>query len=349
MTQSDNELAPCHCGSKPWGLFGPTEEGDCIVECHGCSWRFLYPGTLEETARDWNRLHPAPCNKVTPADEDLIQLCDKILLECRISTHVDDEFSQDVVTAVSALRSKLVSAPQPEPRRQEAKADGETHDSVLALQIALNVRSAELANARDDLAQLRAERKKAVTWSCAARPNGSSELAGNTPQECCWPDCGCDPYATKVIEALLESGRNLNAALTQPSPPNSIIPRTELADAYYFRAKFLPVDVRKRVSIHELRTIFDVMVIPAFDSASHVPPVAQPSPKPSQGEWNEACDYIAAHMRKRAAHFCEEQKHYPGRFDLSAKEQEARYAAQLASEAKQSAAPSTDSPTEDKT
>lgn len=26
------------------------------------------------------------------------------------------------------------------------------------------------------------------------------------PGECNWPDCGCDPHATKVIEALLEQG-----------------------------------------------------------------------------------------------------------------------------------------------
>lgn len=26
------------------------------------------------------------------------------------------------------------------------------------------------------------------------------------PGECSWPDCGCDPHATKVIEALLEQG-----------------------------------------------------------------------------------------------------------------------------------------------
>lgn len=36
---------------------------------------------------------------------------------------------------------------------------------------------------------------------CAARRQALPE-----PADCNWPDCGCDPHATKVIEALLEQG-----------------------------------------------------------------------------------------------------------------------------------------------
>lgn len=46
-------------------------------------------------------------------------------------------------------------------------------------------------------------------WRCAARqqPNGP-----DTPADCDWPVCGCDPAANKVIEALEESG-------ALPAPP----------------------------------------------------------------------------------------------------------------------------------
>lgn len=40
------------------------------------------------------------------------------------------------------------------------------------------------------------------SFKCAARPNGSSQIGANDPQECDWPTCGCDPYADKVIAAL---------------------------------------------------------------------------------------------------------------------------------------------------
>ena len=42
------------------------------------------------------------------------------------------------------------------------------------------------------------------TWTCAARRQGTA--GGNDPADCGWPTCGCDPYATKVIDALEESG-----------------------------------------------------------------------------------------------------------------------------------------------
>jgi hypothetical protein len=42
-------------------------------------------------------------------------------------------------------------------------------------------------------------------WQCGARL-GSSGLGGNTPDECNWPCCSCDPYAVDVIAALQEHG-----------------------------------------------------------------------------------------------------------------------------------------------
>jgi hypothetical protein len=42
------------------------------------------------------------------------------------------------------------------------------------------------------------------SWTCGARRQGS--IGGNDPADCNWPICGCDPYADKVIEALLEMG-----------------------------------------------------------------------------------------------------------------------------------------------
>ena len=44
-----------------------------------------------------------------------------------------------------------------------------------------------------------------IEWECGARQQGSA--GGNTPPDCDWPVCGCDPYATEVIEVLQESGR----------------------------------------------------------------------------------------------------------------------------------------------
>lgn len=38
-------------------------------------------------------------------------------------------------------------------------------------------------------------------WQCAGRKQSLPE-----PGECDWPSCGCDPHATKVIEALIEQG-----------------------------------------------------------------------------------------------------------------------------------------------
>lgn len=46
-----------------------------------------------------------------------------------------------------------------------------------------------------------------VAWECLGRKQSLPE-----PGECNWPDCGCDPHSTKVIEALLEQGWGPNAA-----------------------------------------------------------------------------------------------------------------------------------------
>lgn len=48
------------------------------------------------------------------------------------------------------------------------------------------------------------ERLKAERWKCAAQQQGTA--GGNDPAECNWPMCGCDLYATKVVETLSESG-----------------------------------------------------------------------------------------------------------------------------------------------
>lgn len=42
------------------------------------------------------------------------------------------------------------------------------------------------------------------TYQCAARKAGTA--GGNSPQDCNWPFCGCDPHAEKVLEAIQESG-----------------------------------------------------------------------------------------------------------------------------------------------
>ena len=45
---------------------------------------------------------------------------------------------------------------------------------------------------------------KNVEWRCGAAKQGTA--GGNDPADCDWPVCGCDPYATKVIETLQERG-----------------------------------------------------------------------------------------------------------------------------------------------
>lgn len=46
-------------------------------------------------------------------------------------------------------------------------------------------------------------------WYCGARHAGTA--GGNDPQDCDWPFCGCDPAANRVLEAVEESGRFVEA------------------------------------------------------------------------------------------------------------------------------------------
>ena len=40
-------------------------------------------------------------------------------------------------------------------------------------------------------------------WKCRYRNSG---VGGNDPQECSWPECGCDPAANRVFQHLDECG-----------------------------------------------------------------------------------------------------------------------------------------------
>lgn len=40
------------------------------------------------------------------------------------------------------------------------------------------------------------------SWKCGARQRN----IGPEVQDCDWPVCGCDPYASKVLDAIAESG-----------------------------------------------------------------------------------------------------------------------------------------------
>lgn len=53
----------------------------------------------------------------------------------------------------------------------------------------------------------------APIWECMGRKQSLPE-----PGECNWPDCGCDPHATKVIESLLEQGWRAPSAPTEREP-----------------------------------------------------------------------------------------------------------------------------------
>jgi hypothetical protein len=45
-----------------------------------------------------------------------------------------------------------------------------------------------------------------ASFICKYRNSG---VGGNDPQECAWPECGCDPAANRVIEHYLECGLTL--------------------------------------------------------------------------------------------------------------------------------------------
>lgn len=51
-------------------------------------------------------------------------------------------------------------------------------------------------------------RRAGGKWACKADRSG---VGGNTPQDCDWPGCGCDPYADSVLEALREAGHLTSA------------------------------------------------------------------------------------------------------------------------------------------
>jgi len=39
-----------------------------------------------------------------------------------------------------------------------------------------------------------------ATWKCKANPRAIE------PEDCGWPECGCDPHAERVMQGLIESG-----------------------------------------------------------------------------------------------------------------------------------------------
>lgn len=51
--------------------------------------------------------------------------------------------------------------------------------------------------------------KIVASWECMGRKQSLPD-----PGECNWPDCGCDPSATKVIENLIEQGWSAPTPLT---------------------------------------------------------------------------------------------------------------------------------------
>jgi len=57
-----------------------------------------------------------------------------------------------------------------------------------------------------------------MTFVCKYRNSG---VGGNDPQECAWPQCGCDPDANRVLEHIDECGfvivdqREINTALAR--------------------------------------------------------------------------------------------------------------------------------------
>ena len=47
-----------------------------------------------------------------------------------------------------------------------------------------------------------AQAAESLRWKCGARQRN----IGPEVQDCDWPVCGCDPYASKVLDAIAESG-----------------------------------------------------------------------------------------------------------------------------------------------
>jgi Lar family restriction alleviation protein len=68
-------------------------------------------------------------------------------------------------------------------------------------------------------------------WRCAANPHGV------VPQDCDWPNCGCDPHAERVIFGLVECGWESPQAVGQMQSRIKEL-RGALADAWQgFREK----------------------------------------------------------------------------------------------------------------
>jgi hypothetical protein len=84
----------------------------------------------------------------------------------------------------------------------------------------------------------------------------------NDPQDCDWPCCGCDPYADKVVAALLEAGYRIE--LPPPSQHNSdkeLMHRLQeqVADAYCAGA------VSRNVAAYLLRALGEELADPILD------------------------------------------------------------------------------------
>ncbi len=78
-----------------------------------------------------------------------------------------------------------------------------------------------------DVDELKAPEPIKKGWRCMA------DRSADPPQDCCWPACGCDPYANQIMAEFEESGlllinrtaldRVFQLALTQTMqmPPRS--------------------------------------------------------------------------------------------------------------------------------
>lgn len=74
--------------------------------------------------------------------------------------------------------------------------------------------NADMMICREDMPELSDEERMAIleenwnrraeSFNCKARQQGSA--GGNTPADCDWPVCGCDPAADRVIASLEENG-----------------------------------------------------------------------------------------------------------------------------------------------
>lgn len=87
-------------------------------------------------------------------------------------------------------------------RLLEAIADSE-HDHPGDDRYHVDLTRKDAIDAVKCITELRAQISDPVSFKCGAR---HANTGANDPAECDWPVCGCDPYATKVIEALQESG-----------------------------------------------------------------------------------------------------------------------------------------------